>query len=615
MSVSQAFRDDSLTIHDGHTWRPRRVDGYLPIEDYAVIGDGLTVALVAADGAIDWLCLPKLDSPSVFGALLDPESGGSFDLAPGDPFGVTRRYVGDTNVLETTFECTSGVVRVTDAMTLRQDSTRELVRRVETLSGSVPLRWSVRPRFGYGLGETTFSAVDRGFVAAGDEGIVAVEAFGGGAPELVGDAVTGVFELELGSRALLVMSFDEREPVIPPRADSERRLDGAVAFWQRWADERTYDGPWKHDVLRSALALKLLVNAGSGAIAAAATTSLPEVPAGDANWDYRFSWVRDASFVADSLLELGCAAETRDLLASVLRAGRKAHPRLQVVYTLDGDPELPERELPLAGYRGARPVRVGNAAALQLQLGIYGDLVEAAWLYVQSGNRLGEDDGRRIGEVAGLVCDQWRLRDSGIWEERGAQRQFTESKLMCWVALDRAARLAADGHVPATPAELALWGRETEVIAEFVERECWSERANAYSRFPGTDELDAAVLLGPIVGYREGGIERLHATIDAVRRELAQGPLVWRYREAGAVGREGAFLACSFWLVSALAAVGRRDEAGELFEELLPLGNDLGLYSEEIDASGALLGNFPQALTHLALIAAAQAVVTGEARI
>jgi GH15 family glucan-1,4-alpha-glucosidase len=590
---------------------PLRRDGYLPIRDYAAIGDGRTVALVGLDGSIDWLCLPNVDSESVFGALVDSERGGSFELAPDEPYEASRRYVEDSNVLETTFTSAGGAVRVTDALTLPRDGLapgRELVRRIECLAGHVPVRWEVRPRFGYGLAETQISVRDGIPVATSGADALSLRSWGLGA-----DGFTGRAELEDGARALLVLGADHQEPLVfPSRDEAERRLDATTEFWQRWAGERTYDGPWRDEVLRSALALKLLVYAPSGAYVAAPTTSLPETPGGGRNWDYRYCWVRDSAFAVDALLELGCKEEAHAYLWWLLHASQLTHPKLQVLYTLDGGKEADERDLPLAGYAGARPVRVGNGAAGQLQLDVYGDLFEMVWLYVcHAGNELDRDTGKRLAKTADLVADSWREKDSGIWEVRGQPLQYTQSKAMCWVALDRACRLAERGQLPGGAAE--RWRAEAVNIRRFVEERCWSEEKQSYVQAEGSSDLDASILIPVPLGF--GDPERMRTTVDAVRRELADGPLVWRYRSDDSLeGNEGAFLACSFWLARALAVTERIDEASELMEELLPLANDVGLYSEEMDGeSRAFLGNFPQALTHLALIEAAMAVAQGNA--
>jgi GH15 family glucan-1,4-alpha-glucosidase len=577
-----------------------RVDGYAPIRDYAVLGDGRTCALVARDGAVDWLCLPDLDSPSTFGALLDARRGGSFTLAPEGPFESERRYLPETNVLETTFSTPDGAVRVTDALTLPGtglEPSRELARRVEGLAGSVRMRWHAEPRFEYGRREPRVSCPAGRWLFEGAGEAVAVSAWGC-------DGET--FELREGDRALLALTAARGEPlVLPSRDDVERRLDGTIAFWRRWAGHCEYEGPWAGAVLRSALALKLLVHAPSGAIAAAPTTSLPEEIGGRRNWDYRFSWIRDSSFVLDALLELGYHEEAEAFLWWVLHASQRTHPELKVLYRLNGDVRASERELGLEGYRGSRPVHVGNGAADQLQLGIYGSLLESVALFVAGGHGLDRDTAGRLVQVADFVCENWRRTDSGIWEVRSEPVHFTHSKLMCWVALDRAVSLAGE-RVPAD--HVPRWREEARAIQEFLDERCWSEARRSYVRFAGSDELDAALLLSGFVGCPDD--ERARSTVDAVRRDLADGPYVWRYLgEDGLPGEEGAFLACSFWLVHALARTGRADQAAELMDQLVGLANDVGLYAEEIEpGTGDFLGNFPQALSHLALVNAACAL-------
>ncbi|MEX1357299.1 MAG: glycoside hydrolase family 15 protein, partial [Gaiellaceae bacterium] len=496
-----------------------RTDGYAPIRDYAVLGDGRTCALVARDGAVDWLCLPNLDSPSTFGALLDARRGGSFTLAPEGTFESERRYLPETNVLETTFRTSEGAVRVTDALTLPgqgMEPLRELVRRVEGLAGNVRMRWRAEPRFQYGRREPRVSrpAGRWLFESAGEA--VAVSAWGGDGETL---------ELREGDRALLALTAARGEPlVLPAREDVERRLDGTIAFWRRWADRCEYEGPWAGAVLRSALALKLLVFAQSGAIAAAPTASLPESIGGVRNWDYRFSWIRDSSFVTDALLQLGYHEEAESFLWWVLHASQRTHPELKVLYRLNGDVHVPERELDLEGYRGSRPVHVGNAAAGQLQLGIYGSLLESVALYVAEGHRLDRDTAKRMSQEADFVCENWRRPDSGIWEVRSEPVHFTHSKLMCWVALDRALTLAGE-QLPA--AHVPRWREEARAIEAFLDERCWSEERRSYVRFAGSDELDAALLMSAFVGCHDD--ERARSTVDAVRRELADGPYVRRY--------------------------------------------------------------------------------------
>ncbi len=597
---------------------PRRVDGYAPIGDYAAIGDGRTVALVARDGAVDWLPLPDLDSPSVFAALLDAERGGRFELAPEQPFEVERRYLPGTNVLETTFRTAAGAARVTDALTLPDASLgplRELTRRVEGLSGRVPLRWRVEPRFGYGAAAARIGRREGVPIASGDGAALAVRAFDAGEPELLAGAVGGRFEAREGTRATIALCATDQEPlVLPCRDELERRLEHTIATWRRWTGKRSYDGPWREQVLRSILALKLLVFAPSGAVAAAATTSLPEDVGGERNWDYRFSWVRDSAFMLDALLELDCSEEAHAYFWWLMHASQITHPRLQVLYRLDGGHHADERERPLAGYRGSRPVRTGNAAVDQLQLDTYGELLQTAWLYVKDGNRLDRDLAARLAEIADFVCEIWRRPDSGIWEVRSEPVHFTQSKMMCWIALDRALELARHGCISGRHAP--RWKREGKAIRDFVHSRCWSHEKRSYVRFAGSEELDASVLLGALFGYGDPRSERWAGSVEAVRRELTQGPFVQRYPgEDGLRGEEGAFLCCSFWLAEALARTGRLDEARELMEQLVGLANDVGLYAEEIDPeTGALLGNMPQGLTHLSLISAARAIGREEAR-
>jgi GH15 family glucan-1,4-alpha-glucosidase len=591
-----------------------RVDGYAPIREYAAIGDGRSVALVASDGSIDWLCLPNLDSGSAFGALLDARRGGRFELAPAVPFESERRYLPDTNVLETTFRTAGGTVRVTDAMTVAGAGLapfRELVRRVEGVAGAVPMRWRAEPRFSYGRRPVSLGRRHGVPVATSAHDAVAVRSWDAGEPEVGDDAIAGAFEARAGGRALLVLAAAHQEPlVLPVRNEVEARLAATAAFWRQWVSARGYAGPWREAVVRSALALKLLTFAPSGAIAAAPTTSLPEQIGGSRNWDYRFSWVRDASYTVDALLELACPAEGESFFWWLMHAARLTHPRLSVLYCLDGRIDAKERELPLEGYRRSRPVRLGNGAVEQLQLDIYGGLLEAAYVYASAGNRLDRDTGRRLGEYADLVCELWRCKDAGLWEVRSAPEHFTQSKLMCWIALDRACRLAERGEVRG--GQPARWRKEADAILAFVDERCWSEEKGGYTRSAGREDLDAGFLLAFIRGFGDAADERIRRTVEAIRRELAHGPFVHRYRdEDGLPGDEGAFVACSFWLVDALARIGRQDDAAALMEEVLALANDVGLYSEEIDpADASFLGNFPQALSHLALIEAAVQVAT-----
>ena len=590
----------------------RRVDGYAPLRDYAVIGDGRTVALVARDGSIDWLPLPYLDSATAFAAILDRDRGGSFQLEPDEPYAVERRYLPETNVLETSFRTAGGAVRVTDALTLDGGGLApfaELQRRVDGLAGRVPLRWRVEPRFGYGGAAVGFGRRLEHPVATAGSDALGLVTFDAGEVEERQRGWSGRFEATAGSSALLALTYAHLEPLVfPARGELDARLEQTNATWRRWARARVYDGPWREHVIRSALALKLLVFAPSGAIAAAATTSLPEEIGGKRNWDYRYSWIRDSAFTIAAFLRLGCAAEAEAYFWWLMHATQLTAPRLHVLYRLDGGIRTPEQELPLDGYRGSRPVNIGNGAAEQLQLDTYGELLQTAWLYAAAGHRIDPDVGRRLAGLADFVCEHWREPDSGIWEVRSDPVHFTQSKMMCAVALDRACALAGRGLVPRR--RLAAWRAEAAAARQFVETNCWSEERRSYVRFAGGDELDASVLLAVLHEYADARDERMRATVDAIARGLASGPFVRRYTgEDGVPGSEGAFLACSFWLVEAFARGGRRDEAAELMAQLLALRNDVGLYSEEIDpASGEFLGNLPQGLTHLALISAAVAL-------
>jgi GH15 family glucan-1,4-alpha-glucosidase len=589
--------------------------GYASIEDYGLIGDGRTAALVARDGSIDWLCVPNLDSPSVFGALLDADRGGSFVVQPSIPFESSRRYLPDTNVLETTFHTAAGVVRLVDAMTLpdqRLVPMRELVRSVEGASGTVPMRWRLAPRFDYGSRGPRFEARGGVPVATYRSEAMALRHWDAGIAAYHGDAVGGAFETAQGSRAVLALAMAYSEPLVfPARADVEGRLEKTAQFWRAWAGKLDYRGPWSDAVRRSALVLKLMIYAPSGAAAAAPTTSLPEDIGGERNWDYRFCWIRDSNFMIDALLELGCSDEARSLFWWFMQATALTEPELHVLYRLDGGVGFSEYELPLDGYLGSRPVRVGNGAIDQTQLDIYGALFETAWLYSEGHRPLDPDVGAVLARIADHVSRIWRCRDSGIWEVRNGPFHFTHSKVVCWVALDRAAKLAARGELPSRHA--ARWVHEAEAIRAFVEQRCWSEPLRSYTRTASgeeADRVDASLLMLPLVRYADPRDARIAGTIDAVNRQLRRGDFVYRYlADDGLPGKEGAFLNCSFWLVGALARGGRVDEATELMNALVKRANDVGLYAEEIDPeTGAFRGNFPQALVHLALVDAAVAI-------
>jgi GH15 family glucan-1,4-alpha-glucosidase len=592
---------------EGGQRRSARLDGYAPLGEYGAIGDGRAVALVARDGAIDWLCWPAHDAGSIFGALLDPGRAGSFELAPAEPFESEQRYLDNTNVLETTFFTASGSIRVTDAITTdggRLLPWHELVRRVQCIDGSVEMRWRVEPRFGYGSAEASVTAVDDAFSfassAAGELGILAWRPWESLHSRT---AVSGGASLSQGDSATLALVYTPNgEPLPRPERDEvEDRIDRTMAAWRDWIGAHDYIGPWRGAVERSLLALRLL-SAPSGAVIAAATTSLPERIGGNRNYDYRHAWPRDTAFMLNALLHCGLREPAHGALSWLLDALEDTHPRVQPIYRLSGELLDHQFELPLRGYRESRPVRDGNSAAGQLQLGAYGDLMHTAWLYTRLGNRLDRETGTRLAESIDLLVEIWENEDSGIWELPD-RRHYTASKMGCWLAFDRAARLIQAGQLPDGPRR-QRYERERERVARWVDEHCWSDAQRSYTRYPGTGELDVATVLMGRMGYGEVAGDRFDSTLAAIRRELASGPYVYRY--SGMESQEGAFVACSFWVAEGLARSGKLDDACEAMEGAVGIANHVGLMSEEVDpGTGELLGNFPQALSHLALINAA----------
>lgn len=579
---------------------PSRQDGFVPIASYAALGDGRTVALVAEDGRIDWWPLPTLDAPPGFAAIVDPPSGGYVELTPEGPATVERRYLPDTNVLETTFTSASGTVRVVDALAVGRSGRlpwSELIRQVEGVEGSVALRWAVRPGSRF---ETVrpWTEQKRGVVLlhAGDQ-TLAVRAYDAGELEVDGHGVGGRFTTSPGSRSLVAISSSNGAPVFASSCgDLEAHLAVTLDRWQEWSRSVHYEGRWSDAVRRSALALKLLHFADTGAVAAAATTSLPERIGGDKNWDYRYMWVRDTSFTADAFLGLRMHEEIQSVVNLLLDAVGRTRPGLEIFYKLDGSTPESERELRAPGYRGSRPVRSGNGAATQTQLGCYGDLFDTVLRYVEAGHLLDPGTGRMLADLADRCCDIWPTEDAGIWELH-TDRHYTISKIGCWVALDRAVRLAEMGEIATGHA--GRWAREADEVRAWTNEHCWSESKQSYTFYAGTDDLDAATLLAARTGFDRG--ERLAGTVRAVRRELGRGPLLYRY--SGMDAEEGCFLACTFWVVDALTELGRLEEACTLMDEAVALTNDVGLLSEMMDpADGSMLGNVPQALSHLALV-------------
>ena len=584
--------------------RPTRTtNGFAPIAEYGVLGDGRTSALLAADGRIDWWPLPTLDSPPVFAAMLDPEVGGHLSLAPYETYEVERRYLDETNVLQTTFEVATGSVRTTAALnvgTAGRLPWTELAVRIEGLGGQVPMQWDLIPGTRFGQASPWVTRRDSTPIVSLGNQTLAVVTSGMGTVTVDPHRVHGEFVAEEGGRELLACTATNGEPVfIPTAAAVDDRIDRTVESWCRWSQQLTPLGRWTPMAIRSALALKTLITEATGAIAAAVTTSLPERIGGDKNWDYRYAWVRDSSFTIDALISLGLHEEAHGAVSWILDAVRRNGPDLRVFYTLDGSVPGDEVDLAAPGYRQSAPVRDGNGAASQIQLGTYGDFFDTIFRYTDEGHVLDPGTGRMLADLADRCCDDWRSPDSGIWELESLQH-YTISKIGCWVALDRAVRLVRAGQIPAEHAE--RWEAEARDIRAWIDRWCWSEPKQAYVFYAGTEDLDASVLLAARTGFDRGS--RLSSTIEAIEAELGPGPLFARY--TGAECHEGAFVACTFWMVQALVLSGQSARAECLMEEAVGLCNDLGLLSEQIDrASGAFLGNVPQGLSHLALINAA----------
>jgi GH15 family glucan-1,4-alpha-glucosidase len=595
---------------------PAAASSYPAIGDYAVIGDCRSAALISRDGSVDWLCLPRFDSPAVFAALLDQRDGGSFSVRPAGEYESSRRYVGDTNVLETTFRTDTGTLRLVDLMPVTGEAEKrrelwpnhQLLRQVECLDGEVEVEVLCDPRPDYG--RIVPRSDDRGafgFRFHQAPGLllrseIPVAAL---APERPG--VGGRATLRAGERRYLSLTFNLEEPaVVPPFGEAaERKLSQTLEWWEEWAGRCRFEGRYRDHVVRSALTLKLMTYAPSGAVVAAPTTSLPECPGGERNWDYRYCWLRDASLTLSGLMDLGYEAEGEAFLNWLFHAIRLTAPDVRIMYDVFGESRLKERELDhLEGYAGSRPVRVGNDAADQFQLDTYGEVVDAAFQYVERGGELDRDMGKLLVGLGETACERWREPDEGIWEVRGGRRHHTYSKVMCWVALDRLVRLHEGGHLEAPVSRFTAV--RDEIRAE-VEARGYSRDVGSYvSAFDG-DELDASLLLLGIFGYVEPDDARLRATCERIYERLGPGPLLHRYRgDDGLAGGEGAFGIASFWGVEARARQGDVGQAREDFERLCGYANDVGLFAEEIDReSGAALGNFPQAFTHVGLISAA----------
>lgn len=584
---------------------PVRRDGYLPLEDYGVLGDGRAVALSGADGSIDWWCVPNLDSAPLFDRLLDADEGGRFVVAPVESFTVTRRYREDSNVLETVFATAGGRAILTESLnsgTAGRLPWAELARRVEGLEGEVAFRVEMRlgrradtaSPYQSRIGGHHVFHVDRvlGLLLHGD----------GVAVDRSDEGVAGTFTVAAGERRLVAIVAGEEEPlVVPPIADIDARIDVSDREWRDWAERVGHAGERRADFVRSALALKLLLYSPSGAIAAAGTTSLPERIGGYKNYDYRYAWVRDAGYVIKAFLAAGAQAEAKAALSWLLN--RLEVHGARVCFTLAGKLVPDVKEIAVPGWRGSAPVVTGNAATDQVQHGVYGDIFETAARFVSCGGVLDPRSAETLSHLADQCADAWRRPDSGIWE-LPAERHYTMSKVSCWQALARAVELADAGQLPTTCRD--RWIRERDRIEAWIGEHCWSEARGAYLFYPGADGLDASLALAVRFGF--DGEDRLRRTLTAIDRELGCGP--YHYRYSGAEKEEGCFLACSFWMVEAWALLGEREKAEAALDRLVAaLGRGVGVWTEMADPeTGAFLGNMPQGLTHLAHIMALDAL-------
>ena len=597
---------------------------YLPIAEHGLVGDLHTVALVGTNGTIDWYCCPSFDSPSVFGAILDKDRGGFYSLRPtGDDWTSKQLYFPDTNVLITRFYTHGGVGEVQDFMPVeaQPDMHRHrLLRRVMVVRGTMEFELAVQPRFDYGREEHEIELHPHGVLFRAPSLSLALEGavarvMGGSGRTLERDAsgVRARFSVEAGQSQSFILERVAADHICRPYSEAETAtaFEATVQYWRRWLEQSRYRGRWREMVHRSALTLKLLTYAPTGALVAAPTTSLPEQLGGGRNWDYRYTWIRDAAFSLYGLLRLGFTEEAAAFMGWLTDRTRewKIGPSgpLQIMYGIDGRAELPEEEHPFwSGYRDSAPVRIGNAAAEQRQLDIYGELIDSVYLYNKYGAPIFHETWGSLRRIVDWLCENWDQADEGIWETRGGQKEFTYSRLMSWVAIERAIRM---NRARGLPGDIVRWLAERDRIYNQIIQKGWSAERGAFVQHYGSDVLDASILLMPLVLFIAPQDPMWLSTLNSVSDELVSDSLVYRYNvEAspdGLHGDEGTFSMCSFWYVEALTRAGRVDEARLAFEKMLTYANHVGLFSEEIGPTGELLGNFPQAFTHLALISAA----------